>query len=371
MRVIHFIGTNFVGGPEKQILNHLPRLAASGHAVLLVSFAEPGGEALARAAAAQRVRCELLAPGKWQLGAVMAGLRRLHREWAPDVVCAHGYKAGFYALWLRLLTGCPCIAFSRGWTSENLKVRMYGWLDKALVRFADRVVAVSQAQRRRLERVLVPVRKIRVVENAVTFAPEDAGAAVETASVRAELGIAAQAPLILAAGRLSPEKGCRYLLAAVDGILARFPEARVLIAGDGPDEAMLRAQAARLQGAAHVHFLGFRNDMRRLLRQADVLALPSLSEGLPNVVLEAMASGLPVVATRVGGVPELVQDGVTGLLVEPRQPAALAQAIVRLLDDRALAGKLAQQARTMVHERYSAERQTQQLLGVYAEVAHA
>jgi glycosyltransferase involved in cell wall biosynthesis len=366
MRIAHFIATNFVGGPEKQILNHISRLPIGLHAVQVISFDEPGGRELRSEAGKLGVECHLLPAGKWHIHHVLRQLLQWHDVWQPDVVCAHGYKAGFFTLLLKLRRGSRFVGFSRGWTSESLKVHLYSLLDRLIIRFADVIVAVSQSQGRRLERAFVPARKIRVVENAVTISRSVVE--FETGGdIRQELGLPADSRLILAAGRLSPEKGYADLLRSMDALVHEFPQAHLLLAGSGPLEAELKAQAATLTGCVHMHFLGFRTDMRHLFRQSDVFALSSISEGLPNVVLEAMALGLPVAATRVGGLPEIIDDGDTGLLTSPKSPKEMTAAIARYLRNPEFARQIATKARQAVYERFSPERQTESLLSVYQE----
>lgn len=364
MRIAHFIATNFVGGPEKQILNHVGRLAPAEHPVLLISFAESGGIELKAEAEKRGFRCELLPASKWAVGSVISQLLRLHDEWRPDVVCAHGYKAGFYTIILRWLRGCRFVAFSRGWTSENLKIHLYGMIDKAIVRFADVIVAVSNSQRLKLLKAWVPDSRIVVVENAVTVSGQ-ATPSTGAADIRAELGLAAETPLVLAAGRLSPEKGYDDLLRAIVEVRRVIPNVCLLLAGAGMLDEELRAQAKSLGIEANVRFLGFRKDILQMYGQVNVFALSSLSEGLPNVILESMAIGLPVVATRVGGLPEIIDDGRTGILVEARDTSGLAAGLVRMLNDKGFAGAVAKQAREDVYTRFSPEVQTERLLDVY------
>lgn len=369
MRIIHFIATNFVGGPEKQILNHLKRLRMAGQSILLVSFQETGGYALKEEAGHIEIDCELLPSGTWTVYQVMKQLRSLYEQWRPEVICAHGYKAVFYSSLLKLLTGCKYIGFSRGWTAENLRVSVYEMLDRLLIRSADRVVAVSEAQAKRLQRAFIPKGKIAVVANAVTMKEDKNSRGGCTYGIRKELGLNPDCRLLLTAGRLSPEKGHRYLLSAMRSIVDVFPDVHLLIAGDGQLREKLEKQSVTLQCHKHVHFLGFRRDLISLFEQVDVFVLPSLSEGLPNVIIESMILGVPVVATRVGGVPEIVNHEHTGLLVDAKQPAALTKAIAELLDDYEAASEMSIRAKEFVARHHSAEQQTDRLLKLYEEVA--
>lgn len=168
---------------------------------------------------------------------------------------------------------------------------------------------------------------------------------------------AGRSPVIAFAGRLVERKGVAYLLEALPALVARHPDALLWIAGDGPLREDLERQAAERNLTGAVSFLGFRGDVPSLLSESDLFALPSLTEGLPLVLLEAMAASLPIVACHVDGVPEFVRDGETGLLVPPRSADALARAMLRLCDDRAEADRLGRAARAFV-EAHGDVRQT-------------
>ncbi len=370
MKIIHFIATNFIGGPEKQILSHLLKAGESGHEWLVLSFEEGGGRELQKKCGQLDIRCKLLPADRMSVFPVLRGLVSIYRREKPSLICAHGYKANFYTLALKMITGCRIVGFSRGWTAEDFTVRMYGLMDKLLIRFSDRVVAVSFAQAERLAELFVPRRKIRVIQNSLIDLESDPSPEPE-ASVRGQLGLGAGSRLILSAGRLSPEKGHSDLLTAASLILVDNARADVhfVFAGDGPLEEKLKARAKELNIADHVHFLGFCRNVKPLFRQCDIFALPSLSEGLPNVILEALFFKLAVAATRVGGVPELIEDGQTGMLVAPGNPQDMAEKIMMILDSAALAKRITLAGFERVNREFSRDRQTQLLLDVYREVA--
>ncbi len=235
-------------------------------------------------------------------------------------------------------------------------------LDNATARFAAALVAVSEDTRRAYEEQGYP-RRIRVVYNGVTATTADAN------GLREELSIPADAPLVAEVGRLCDVKGQRELIDAI----ALLPGARAVLVGadlelGGAYERALRDHADELGVTERVVFAGYRDDAARVVAAADVLALPSWTEGLPLVVLEAMALGRPVVATAVGGTPELVADGETGLLVPPRDVAALTAALKRVLDDEGLRRRLGEAGRRRVAERFSSEAMTRDVLAVYDEV---
>jgi glycosyltransferase involved in cell wall biosynthesis len=228
-------------------------------------------------------------------------------------------------------------------------------LDNATARLSARLIAVSEDTKRAYERQGYP-RRIEVLYNGVRVPPN---------------GVVPHndPPLIGEIARLCDVKGQRELIRA----LADVPRARLVLAGrdleqGGAFQAELEREAERAGVSDRVEF-GYRDDVGALLDELDVVALPSWTEGLPLVVLEAMAHGRPVVATPVGGTPEVVADGETGLLVPPRDPAALAAALRRVLDDEALARRLGETARRRVEEQFTLEEMNRRMLAIYDEVA--
>jgi glycosyltransferase involved in cell wall biosynthesis len=238
-------------------------------------------------------------------------------------------------------------------------------LDNLSARSCAALVAVADDTRRAYERQGYPRGRIEVVYNGV-----EASVPAGDGDLRAELGIPEGAPLVGEVARLCEVKGQRELIAA----LPRLPDAHLVLVGKdleqgGAFQTGLEREAERLGVRDRVVFAGYRDDARRILGQLDVLALPSWTEGLPLVVLEAMAAGRPVVATPVGGTPELVADGETGLLVPPRHPAALADALRRLLTDADLRRRLGEAGRVRAGERFTVAAMTDRILQLYDEVA--
>jgi glycosyltransferase involved in cell wall biosynthesis len=184
--------------------------------------------------------------------------------------------------------------------------------------------------------------------------------------VRAELGLG-EGPVIGSVGSLRPEKATGVLIRAAALLLPRLPDLQVLIAGDG-DSRSLERLAGELGIADHVHLLGHRSDIAAINATLDVAVNTSDREGSSLSIMEYMEAGLPVVATRVGGTPDLVLDGVTGLLVPPRAPEPLAAAVARLLDDPALAAQMGAQARTRRRKHFTLDRMAKQVEALYEEL---
>jgi glycosyltransferase involved in cell wall biosynthesis len=240
--------------------------------------------------------------------------------------------------------------------------------DRALSSLTDRAIAVSESTRRFLvEKRHVPAARVRLIWNG---APLDEFAPVapeKAAAVRRELGLRADAVVIGSIGRLNDQKGHRYLIDAAARALSTVPHARVLIVGDGDLEADLRTQARALGIAEKVVFAGHRDDVPAVLGAVDVFCISSTYEGTPLTLFEAMAAGKAIVSTAVDGCREVLEDGVTGLLVPPRDAEALAAALAGLLSDpgrRESLGRAARQA----SEHYDIRRCVEAMQSLYDEV---
>jgi glycosyltransferase involved in cell wall biosynthesis len=222
-----------------------------------------------------------------------------------------------------------------------------------IARHVDRVAAVSIAVLNALREYGIPEEKITVIPNAVDLRRFDP-AVVERKIARRDLGFAEHDIVIGTAGKLHVGKGVFELLHAVEGLAIRYPALRLLYAGDGPERSALEQETARLSIRNRVVFAGLRNDMERMYAAMDIFVLPSTCrEAFGMVIIEAMAMGKPVIATATGGIPEVVKDEQNGILVKPGDPAELADAITRLIEDTALWRRLAAEGLLTVARHYS------------------
>lgn len=233
-----------------------------------------------------------------------------------------------------------------------------------MVEATDRLICVSDAVRASFLAAGIPAHKLRCIRNGVT----PGSRRTERREPRPRLGLAWHARLVLTVGRLTEQKGHRYLLEAIPAVVAREPEVDFLWAGEGPLEGELRERARALGVAPWVHFLGRRDDIGALLAAADLFVLPALFEGLPLAALEAMAAGLPVVGTRVCGTSEAVADGITGRLVPAGDADALADAILEVLTRPELAAGWGAAGRLRVVREFSAARMARETMAVYNDL---
>ena len=268
-------------------------------------------------------------------------LVRLLREERVDVVHAHMFGANVAGVALGRLARVPVVvAHEQTWSYEGRPVRRF--LDRELIaRFSDAFIAVSSEDRRRMIEIEgISPEDIVLVPNAVPPAEPASGR-----DVRAELGIGPEDPVIGVVAMMRPQKALEVLLDATKILVEQFPALKVVFVGGGSRRPLLEAQAAELGISEHVVMPGQRDDVADLVASFDVATLSSDFEGTPLALMEYMDAARPIVSTRVGGVPDLVDDGVEALLVPPRDPPALAAAIGELLTDRERAAELGERAR--------------------------
>jgi len=298
-----------------------------------------------------------------------AFLRRVR----PHIVHTHTAKAGFLGCLAASLAHVPVVLHTyHGHLLHGYYGPVRSWalrqMERALGRLRTCVIAVSQEVARDLVRYrVVPPEKIRVIPLGLELEPFlQCGA--ERGRFRSELGLEDGVPLVGIVGRLVPIKNHRLFLRAAAQVAACKPQARFVIVGDGLLRRDLRAEAESLGIGDRVVFTGWRRDLPRIYADLDVLVVSSNNEGTPVSVIEAMAAGCPVVATRVGGLPDLIVDGVNGVLVPPGDAGALAEGVLGLLREPHTAARMAEHARAVVRERFNAGRLVKDMESLYLEL---
>jgi glycosyltransferase involved in cell wall biosynthesis len=302
---------------------------------------------------------------------VVRSLRRLARHLQPDIIQTHFVKSHFLVRLSRVWRGRRWIAFHHGYTTDATRTRFYNQLDRWSLRVPDQVVTVCAPFKQQLCSLGVPASRIRILHNGISPDWLERGSRAEISTADKPNSTAVdRVRTVLAVGRLSQEKAFADLIVAVSKLRQLRPDLfiQLFIVGDG-SERMSLEQLIRTEGLnERARLLGHVGDVRPYYAQADVLAITSLSEGSPNVLLEGMAAGVPVVATCVGGIPEIVTDRESGLLVKPREPEAIAAAINLLLSDAELSKMLAANAHERIRTRHSPQARAACLLQLYGEV---
>ena len=367
--IAHILPTFGMGGQERVALDLAVGQQARGHRVLAVSLAEGTEGPLADEFRAHGVAIETRTKWPRKVGVDVTlppRLAALFRQRGVDVVHTHNPQPLIYGAPAGKLAGCATVHTRHG---ANIDPRLRTLLRRLSGTLADAYVAVSEetAELARRERD-VRADKISVIRNGIDLSRFDP-ARPARAEVRRELGIPDAAWVVGTVGRVVPDKHHALLVDAMRAACAAG--AHLVIAGDGVELLALRARVAALPDGARVHLLGVRRDAPRLLQAFDAFAMSSRTEGLPLVLLEAMATALPIVSTAVGGIPDVLRDGETGLLVPSEDPLRLAAALERLRDDRALAGRLAAAGRALALAEYSADAMVERYLALYAKLRGA
>lgn len=370
MIVAHLATSAFVGGPERLILGLTLALPPSCRGPLFL-FAERGQSQRF----ADRLRGHSLEPVTLtgdtpNFRAMVAELAGRIRELEVGVLCCHGYKADFVGLLAARKAGIPVIAMSHGWTAETWKVRAYEALDRFALRRMDRVVCVSEGQASKVRRAGVRAERVAVVRNAVQAERFDRTDPADRRVLDAMFpGVPER--IVGSAGRLNPEKGFGVLVEAAAIVARSDPGVGFIHFGDGPLREPIRNRVIELGLEGRFILAGFRDDLDRFLPHLDLFVLPSFTEGLPTVVLESYAAGVPVVATAVGGTPETIADGVDGLLVPPGDPAALAGSIAILVSDEGRRLAMGRLGRQRIRAEFTFDLQARRFLDLCTDASSA
>jgi len=307
-------------------------------------------------------------------GRQMLRLARELRMRNPEIMHSYNFYANVFSLPAARLAQVPCVIASirdMGAYMTPMQQRVQRWA----CRLADRVVVNADAIRIWLIEEGYDPGKIRVIRNGANMPERDSGGARR--KIRSEFGIPQNAKVVIMVSRLNAKKGVEYLLDAAAQILREVPDAWFMVVGISVLETSsggtdyfegLKLRTRHLGIHERFIFTGLRRDVPDLLAAADVSVLPSLSEGLPNAVIEAMAAGLPVVGTKVGGIPELIDHGRTGLLIPPADVGALSESLTAVLDNPHLSKRLGEAARTRIQTEFSFERMVRETEALYRDV---
>lgn len=358
---LHIDTSRSWSGNQQQVLLTVLGLRELGCRAVLV--AHPDGELLQRASEGHDLlrlapRNEVDLHAAWRMSRILKDLK-------PDVVHAHDpHAVALASLGLAFNTSgdSPPLVASRRVTTHLRPHTFSRWKYHQV----DRFIAASQAVRSTLLHDGVPSDRIVLVHSGIDIHRVQAEPPI---NVHAEFWLPTHAPLVGAAGALTTEKGHRHLIEAAAAVVRDVPDARFVIVGEGELRHALERQIHELHLEKHVFLAGFRPDALAFHKAFDVFVATPAAEGLGTALLSAMASAKAVVATEVGGIPEIVRQGETGIVVPPRDPEALAQAIVRLLKDDELRARMGRAGFEQVRRMFSAERMVEETLTVYRAVA--
>ncbi len=368
-RVLHLINSFDIGGTERQAVELLKRLDAERFDVRVAALFKRGPfypEIAARYPTIPEFPLNSFydANAARQLARLCALLRRERIE----VLHTHGFYDGLFGALAARMAGVRVVAAQRHLRLSDR--RAHEWGQRAIHKLAHRVLVNSEAVRDYIVNVNgAKQEKIVVIRNGLIVSDEAVATRREAHDkLRYELGLGRDAKIVGMVARLDPIKGHRYFLEAAARVARSFPDAHFALIGNGPLRGEIEEQISRLGLERRAHLLGDRPDAGRLVAAFDVAALSSLHEGLPNAVLEAMAAGIPVVATAVGGVTELISDGETGLLVPPANAAALAECIELALSRERESREMGERGRRFALSAFGMGRMVESVERLYGEL---
>jgi len=366
--VLLLIGDRTVSGPVKggfQLMETLPKFPGKYILINCLTTRADAGELMSEAMA-RGIRIKTVIHNSRSYFRLISSVEQLCRNDQVDIIQTHGYKLSFVGFVLKKRMKLKWICFLHGTTTENLKARLYHVIDNLLQCFADKTVIVSLAQRRK---VLGGSNRdrVRVIHNAID---PDHPVRKSSHQIDAKKLFAAKNSnhLFAVVGRLSREKGVDIFLKAFHLVNKKKPDTRAVIVGDGPDLDRLKKLQKQLDLSRQVVFAGFTTTPGDYIGAADTLVLPSRSEGIPNVALEAMAFGKVVIATAVGGTVEIIQHEKNGILVPAESVEKLAEAMIRVINDPDSAVQLAQKGKKRVCESFSVKKRVQTIRLLYQEI---
>ena len=356
------------GGPDKTLIHSPPFLADAGYRMLCTYLhdpADPGFELLrkkAELAGTPLISIADRGPLDWR---VVPRLVELCRRERVKVWHGHDYKTNALGLVLRRFHPMRLVTTVHGWVHRTRRTPLYYLVDRLSLRFYEKVICVSDDLMHACRFAGVPKSRCLLLENGIDVAAFRRRRS--SAEARASLGFA-NVPTIGALGRLSAEKGFDILIRAVDRLLKKGLQLQLLIAGEGVEQNALATLIRELGRENEIRLLGYRNDLVPLYESMDIYALSSYREGLPNVLLEAMAMEVPVVTTRIAGVPRLVTAGESGELIDAGSVGQLAASLEKLLRDAELRKRNAVNGRRTVEERFSFAVRMANLTRIYDEM---
>lgn len=285
------------------------------------------------------------------------------------IIHSHEYKSDIIGFFLAKLHRIPIVTTLHGWISNSFKSKCYISMQKFLLRYFNVVIAVSSKIRDDLIKVGVPEEKIRLIYNAIVVEKYQPSNNYNNL-LRNKIKLPQGAVLIGNIGRLSPEKGQKDLLMAAKKIIETNQNVYFFIIGDGPDRSSLEKLSSELNISDKVFFMGHLKDMREVYQDLDIVALTSHTEGFPNVILESLCMEKPVIATAVGGVPEIIENNITGLLVPPQSPEAIAEGIEYLLKNPEEAKVLAINGKKMVLQKFHFSSRVEKIQELYRGIVN-
>lgn len=365
MKVLHLISSSGMLGAERVILELAEYLRKEGVDVTIGVFENKQNPNLELADYAREKSFDVqVFPCKGRLDKKTIHLIKNYIETeGVQILHSHNYKSNFYA-WRAINNNIRWVVTNHG-RRFGFRLSIYNLLDSLIVRRADRIIAVSEEIYKRIKAKGIGDGRIYLVENGVNL---ERFSKKVLDSLKESLGIKKEALVVGTIGSLSKEKGHLYLMKAIPKVVQKVPKTTFLLIGDGRERSFLEETTSKLNISDRVIFAGTRKDIPEILSILDLFVLPSLKEGLPMSLLEAQAAKVPVVATRVGAIPNVIKNGVTGILVPSKDSATLSDAIIQILSNKKFASEMAEKGFLRIRDHFSSEKMGEKYWSIYKEL---
>jgi len=375
LRILHLIDTNGMYGAEKVVLTLLRELRKSKCYCILGCIKQPKDVEveLGKRAEEQGIHVEYFNMSRWLTPKALFNLITFIKGHHISIVHSHGYKPNIYlGIMPRRFLNIKVICTIHGWTKNfrrDLKLLIYEKTNCFFIKKFIKCVAVSNNVRDDMVNEGIPVSKIKRIYNGINLSEVEI--LHEKCLIRKSFNIPEDTFLIGAAGRLFPEKGVDIFIDGAVNFLRYHPNTLFLIAGDGPLLANYKMKVKKLGIEKNFYFLGFIDRIYEYLSMLDIFVLSSRTEGLPMVLLEAMSVGCPAVCSHVGGIPEVIENNINGLLFAPYHSRALSEKLALLFENKTLRNKLAINGKNKVKEMFSSKRMASEYLQLYYDILNS
>ena len=367
-KVFILIATGNLSGPGKGLIQFLKEAKKQNLNYVLSNFLQRNQTTFEFLEVAQKheLNIKLLKQVLWIDPTLIWQAYSLCRDEGCNIIQTHGYKGHIIGYILSRFTNIRWVAVAHGWTQENKKVLFYNKLERFLFRFSDFAVVVSQPLYEVISGIRGKNKVTRKILNAVD--PDELQVGIGGDAIRKHYKIDKNDIVISVFGRLSSEKGQLVLLRAFKNVKSCIENVKLMIVGEGPDEVSLKAETKKLDLEEDVIFCGYQQLIRDYYEAAEIVVVPSFSEGLPNVILEAMCLSKPVLATDVGSVYEIINDGVNGWIIPPGNVDVMAEKLKELIINIDISKKVGATSRSMLFPKFSPKHRACKLLSVYDEM---
>ena len=366
IKILHLLSSRGLYGAERVLVNlieHYNTQIITPYMALLQDSKAPADD-LIEAADRRGAQNIIIKCGKWVDIKALKQVNEIIKNEGIHIIHCNEMKSRLYGLIVSKMLHIPVITTHHNWIRNKLSTTIFEYLDAVYIRFIDRVIPVSVGVKKALREIAVPKRRMSVILNGINVR-EFVKDKRRADSLREELNIGNSEYVVGSVGRLSVEKGHRYFLEAAHKVLTKMQNIRFVIVGDGELTDELRELVQKLEIEQNIIFAGYQTDVTQFYSLMDICVMPSLIEGTPMALMEAMATGVPVIASAVGGIPTIIDNRENGVLVEPQNPDAITNAILALLQNRTACDKISKNARKTILKRYSADRMARQYENEY------